>query len=267
MAPLTFTLKAEPPERLDLSGLVPGALAPLTAKEIEAIVLGGGRRPIRVGDVFALRRGDAGAIVFAGGSERLDNVGAGLSGGSLRVDGAVGARLGVGMIEGTIDVVGSAGPWAGAGMAGGRITIAGDAGERAGGALPGRMAGMRGGVLAIGGTAGARAGDRMRRGLLVARALGPEAGSRMIAGTIVAASAGPLPGRLMRRGSLILGTVDGALLPTFLDCGAHDLPVLSLLAAWLGRLALPFRPNVGTAVRRLQGDTAALGKGEILLAG
>jgi formylmethanofuran dehydrogenase subunit C len=266
MAALTFTLRERPAERLDLSALTPGGLAALKAREIEAIVVGGGRRPVRVGDVFKVRAGTADDIVFAGGSDRFDRLGAGLSGGSIRVEGDVGARLGLDMLDGVIAVAGSAGPWAGSGMQGGRITVAGDAGDFAGGALPGRMAGMRGGVLAVGGGLGARAGDRMRRGLVVARRAGEETGSRMIAGTIVAGTAGPLPGRLMRRGSLIVGAVEGEVLPTFLDCGEHDLQAMAILAGWLGRLALPWRPRLGGAVRRLQGDTAALGKGELLIA-
>jgi len=266
---LSFTATAEPPERLDLAALVPAALAPLTRREIEGLVVGGGRRmPIRVGDVFRMS-GAAGGdhLVIAGGSARFDRVGAGLAGGRITVEGDVGARCGAEMLEGAIAVSGAAGPWAGAGMAGGTLTISGDAGERAGGALPGRMAGMRGGVLAIGGAAGPRAGDRMRRGLLVARAVGEDAGSRMIAGTLVAGTAGPRPGRLMRRGSLLLGGFEGEPLPTFLDCGVHDLGAVVLLARWLDRLALPWRPRLGGPVRRLQGDTAALGKGEILIPG
>ena len=87
----------------------------------------------------------------------------------------------------------------------------------------------------------------------------------MIAGTLVAGRAGPTPGRLMRRGSLLLGAAEGELLPTFVDCGEHDLVALALIAGWIRRLELPWRPRVATAVRRFQGDTATLGKGEILI--
>lgn len=267
MAALTFTRRADPPVRLDLSALVPERLAGLAAGEIERLVLAAGRRPVVVGDVFAVKGDDAAEIRIDGGAERLDRIGYGLAGGTITVEGEVGAYCGAEMTGGTITVSGCAGPFLGAGIADGRITVAGDAGAFAGGALFGRPAGMRGGVVAIGGTAGKRAGDRMRRGLIVARGFGPEAGSRMIAGTLVAGTAGAGAGRLMKRGTILLGALEGPDRPTFLDCGPHDLSFLTLLHRWLARLDLPWRPEPATTVRRLQGDTAVLGEGEILIAG
>jgi formylmethanofuran dehydrogenase subunit C len=266
MGALTFTQKAPPPVRVDLSPLTPEKLAGLKPRDIEALPLAGGREALRVGDLFAVRRGDAETIVVDGGSSLFDAIGAGMGGGTIRVAGDVGARAGSGMRGGRLTVEGSAGPWAGAGMLDGRIDIAGDAGERAGGALPGRMAGMAGGVLAIAGHAGPRCGDRMRRGLIVAGTCGPEAGSRMIAGTILSGRLGPDPGVLMKRGTLIAAALDGEPLPTFVSCGEHDLQVLAMLAAWVAGLGLATPPAVPLRVLRLQGDMATLGQGEILLA-
>lgn len=266
MAALTFTRRADPAVRLDLGGLVPAALAGLAPAEIERLVLAAGRHPVRVGDVFAVSGDEAATIRILGGLERFDRVGAGLAGGAITVEGEVGAGCGAEMTDGDITVAGRAGPFLGAGMAGGRITVTGDAGANAGGALYGRTTGMRGGVLAIGGEAGPRAGDRMRRGLLVAAAFGPEAGARMIAGTLVGGSAAVGAGRLMKRGTLLLGDCPTGEAPTFVDCGAHDLPFLTLLHAWLARLDLPWRPEPTGTVRRWQGDTAVLGEGEILVA-
>jgi formylmethanofuran dehydrogenase subunit C len=266
MGALTFTEKAPPPVRVDLSPLTPEKLAGLKPRDIEALPLAGGREAIRVGDLFAVRSGDAETIVVDAGSPLFDAVGAGMGGGAIRIVGDAGARAGAGMRGGSLVVEGSAGPWAGAGMLDGRIDISGDAGERAGGALPGRMAGMAGGVLAIAGHAGPRCGDRMRRGLIVAGACGPEAGSRMIAGTILAGHFGADPGVLMKRGTLIAAALDGEPLPTFVSCGEHDLQVLAMLAAWIATLGLAAPPAVPRRVLRLQGDMATLGQGEILLA-
>lgn len=266
MGALTFTLKAPPTVRVDLSPLTPEKLAGLKAREIAALPLVGGRDGLTVGDLFAVRAGDAGTVVIDGGSALFDSVGAGMGGGVLRVVGDVGASAGAGMRGGRLEVEGSAGPWLAAGLSEGRVSVAGDAGERAGGALPGRMAGVAGGILTIGGTAGPRCGDRMRRGLIVAGACGPEAGSRMIAGTILAGRLGPDAGVLMKRGTLIAGGLDGGLSPTFVSCGEHELQVLPMLAAWIATLGLSAPPAVPRRVTRLQGDMAALGRGEILLA-
>jgi formylmethanofuran dehydrogenase subunit C len=266
MGALTFTLKAPPTVRVDLSPLTPEKLAGLKPREIAALPLVGGRDDLRVGDLFAVRAGEAETVVIDGGSVLLDMIGAGMGGGTIRVVGDVGARAGAGMRGGRLDVEGSAGPWLAAGLTEGRVSVAGDAGERAGGALPGRMAGMAGGILTIAGTAGPRCGDRMRRGLIVAGACGPDAGSRMIAGTILAGRLGPDAGVLMKRGTLIASALDGPPPPTFVPCGEHDLQVLPMLAAWIATLGLAAPPTVPRRVLRLQGDMAALGKGEILLA-
>jgi formylmethanofuran dehydrogenase subunit C len=266
MAALTLTAKEAPPVRVDLSPLTPDRLAGLKAREIAALRLVAGRDGFAVGDLFSVRGSDAETVVIDGGSPLLDAVGADMAGGTLRVVGDVGDRAGAGMRGGLLVVEGSAGPRLGAGLVDGRVDVAGDAGERAGGALPGRMTGMAGGIVTIAGTAGPRAGDRMRRGLLVAGACAEEAGSRMIAGTILAGRFGPDAGVLMKRGTLIAEALDGPPPPTFLSCGTHDLQVMAMLAAWIASLGLASPPAVPRRVTRLQGDMAALGKGEILLA-
>lgn len=266
MGALTFTLKAPPVVRVDLSPLTPEKLAGLKPREIAKLALVAGRDGLTVGDLFTVRAGDVETIVIDGGSALFDMIGAGMGGGTLRVVGDVGARAAAGMRGGRLAIEGSAGPWLAAGLLDGRVDVAGDAGERAGGALPGRMAGMAGGVVAISGTAGPRCGDRMRRGLIVAGACGPGVGARMIAGTILAGRLGPDAGVLMKRGTLIAATLDGPPPPTFVSCGEHDLQVMAMLATWIASLGLAAPPAVPRRVTRLQGDMAALGQGEILLA-
>jgi formylmethanofuran dehydrogenase subunit C len=259
-------LKRTPPERCDLSGLTPARLAAL-GHAVERLDIGTTRRPLLVADLFDVRAGDPENIVIEGGSPRFDNVGAELASGAIRVIGDVGQQAGRGMRGGTLVVAGGAGRLAGAGMRGGSIAISGDAGDLAGGPLPGEAAGMRGGALIIRGRAGGRLGDRMRRGLIVAEGgAGDAPASRMLGGTI--ACFGPVgtnAGALMRRGTLILADSAAECGPTFVDSGRHELVALRLIARWLAAAGIDAAGRLPGRSRRLIGDTAIDGKGEILL--
>lgn len=267
MSGLSFTLRGEPNQRLDLSKLTANRLAGLGESAIGAIEIGTTRERLTVGDIFTISPGDASSIRFVGGSERFDRVGEGQDGGAILVEGDVGQRLGRAMSAGTIEVRGSAGPYAGSGMTGGTLTICGDAGDDLGGPLAGEMAGLRGGLVNVLGSAGARAGDRMRRGtILVGGDAGDHAGARMIAGTLVVGGrAGRSPGTLMKRGTIVLAGGAASTGPTFLDNGPADLIILRLMARAFA--AGPFKQGLfdGTPMRRLGGDTAVTGMGEIFV--
>ena len=267
MSRFTFTLQGPPPQRLDLSPLTPERLAGKSLAEIGAIEINTTRARVTVGDVFKLGEGDFDEIVFEGGAERFDRVGARMSRGAIRVVGDVGVEAGRAMSGGTLTIEGDAGAFAGSGLRGGLLTIARNAGERLGGPLAGETEGVTGGTIYVRGDAGARAGDRMRRGfLLIEGAAGEYAGSRMIAGTIaIGGEAGPLPGYLMNRGTILLAGGCREMAPTFLDCGAFELVAARLLAGHVettsARLGAAFRGPL----RRYAGDLAALGKGEIFV--
>ena len=70
----------------------------------------------------------------------------------------------------------------------------------------------------------------------------------------------------MRRGTLISPKPVDSLLPTFVDCGNHELVAMRLinrhLATTLGDMA---PPKITGPVRKFAGDMASLGKGEILI--
>jgi formylmethanofuran dehydrogenase subunit C len=88
----------------------------------------------------------------------------------------------------------------------------------------------------------------------------------MIGGTIWAEGGiGPRPGLMMRRGTLMGPSVE-SLLPTFVDCGKHDLVIVRVMSRYfkgvLGDLAPKPMPLF---VQKIGGDMAALGRGEILL--
>ncbi|MBL8565549.1 MAG: formylmethanofuran dehydrogenase subunit C [Hyphomicrobiaceae bacterium] len=264
---LTLSLRAEPAERCDLSALTPGRIAGMARADIERMAIGTTNATLRLADVFTVSGEAGGEIVIAGGSTRLDFVGAGLDGGSLTVEGDVGAYAAAGMTGGTLTVRGDTGPWLGAGMKGGLVHVTGSSGAETGGMRAGDRYGMLGGSIVVEGNVGPRAGHRMRRGTIVARGqFGPTAGARMMGGTLWTEKGFAAdPGLQMRRGTLIGPKVE-RLLPTFRDAGDHDLVILRILsrdmAARLGNLApkpLPLK------VRKISGDLAVFGKGELLL--
>ena len=267
MSALTFSLRAPPDQRLDLAPLVPQNLAGKSVAEIERIELQTTRMRATVGDVFRVDQGDPGAIVIEGGAERFDRVGMGLAAGSIRVEGQVGVEAGRRMSGGQLTIRGAAGPFAGSAMKGGTLMIEGDAGGRLGGSLSGETIGMSGGILHVRGDAGERAGDRLRRGvILIEGRAGAYAGSRMIAGTLaIGGEAGELPGYLMGRGTILIGRGATLFSPTFGDCGEYELVAARLLASFIAPISARLADLFRRPLRRLAGDLAALGKGEILL--
>lgn len=268
MTPLTFTLRSEPEERLDLSGLTPDRLAGMTSAEIGKLRVGTSRRPAVVGDVFRITGTDAENIVFSGGSGRFDFLGAEMTVGRIRVAGDVGARAGRRMAGGLLKIEGKAGLQAGSGMKNGRIDIDGDAGEGVGGPMAGEIHGMSGGLIVVRGKAGDRPGERMRRGIIaLLKGCGDHAGLGMVAGTIVATGrVGRYPGHLMKRGSLLLDRRPAELSPTFIDCGRVEIGFPVLFDRYLMEEGILDRPLLGARPFRFGGDNAVLGKGEIMFA-
>jgi len=267
---LVLTLRAPPKQRVDLSALTPDRLQGVDAAAIAKLSLQCGNRPIAVGELFTITSGDPDDLRLVGDCGRFDRIGAEMTSGAITVEGDAGAYLGHAMRGGRMHVRGNAGVGAAQEMRGGEIAIDGDAGDFLGGARPGEMKGMSGGLAIVRGNAGDRVGDRMRRGTIIVDGnLGAYAASRMIAGTVIALgpAVGPYPGFAMKRGSLILLGRPDRMLPTFADCGRHDLTFLRLLFRSLkGRSPhvdeLSSRPPI---VQRLAGDQSVGGKGEILL--
>ncbi len=268
MKPLVLTMRTNPDERLDLSAVVPHRLSGKTAAEIAKVELQTGRQRITVGDIFRVRGGDAQCVRIEGATDRLDQIGQDMAGGEIVVEGDVGSQAGRLMAGGRLIINGNVGRWAASGMRGGHMEIAGSAGDRLGGPLAGEMAGMRGGVAVVRGDVGERVADRLRRGTIVVDGrAGAHAGSGMIAGTlIVRRAAGPLPGYLMRRGTVVLAGGCDELSPTFLDCGVHDLVAMRLMAAFVKDYSAAAAAALQSPLRRLAGDMAVLGKGEIFCA-
>lgn len=266
MSALTLKLKAAPDQRIDLTGLTPAKFASLSQGEIEGLAVGTGRRPVKLGDLFAVSGTPGDTLIIEGGSARIDGIGADLADGTIIVEGDAGAYAGRRMKGGRLDIRGAAGPYLASGLRGG-LVLAKSAAELVGAPRVGERFGMMGGIVVVAGNVGDRAGDRMRRGTIIAKGrFGASAGSRMMGGTLWTETGfGDGPGPLMRRGTLIGPSVD-RLLPTFADAGLHDLNVLRLISRYfakeLGDLAPPPLP---AKMRRISGDLATIGKGEILL--
>lgn len=268
MTALTFTLRQETAQRVDMSPLVCQNLSELTADQIAALELHSGKRKLRVDELFAISGSDAQQIVIKGSTAKLDFIGKELGEGQITVEGDVGAYLGLGMKSGTIIVNGNAGLYAACEMKKGLIQIHGNTGDFLGAALPGNKMGMKGGTVLIKGNAGERVGDHMRRGLILIEGdAGDYCASRMTAGTIaVMGKIGRYAGYAMRRGSLLLWQ-QPELPVTFNDCGSHTLAFLPMLFRSFNGLDSKFAEPAAAfnRVRRYGGDMAEMGRGEVLV--
>ena len=272
MSGWTLTLKSVPALRVDLRALRPSALAPLSAAEIERLLVGHGAGQVALGDLFAIVPRNDETLVFAGaGLERCDRIGWKHDGGRIEVEGDAGDYAGALMHAGEVRVRGSARLHAACEMAGGTLEIEGSVGDHAAGVLPGSIDGMRGGRLVVRGNAGRRFGDRMRRGTaLVFGDAGDFLASRMVAGTIaLAGRAGAHVGYGMRRGSVVFaGAAPDAVASTFIPAVADASVFWQLLARDLQSFGGAFD---GLARRRIAarhlGDLAAAGKGELIVVG
>lgn len=266
MSSFTFTLRQEPPQRVDLSALTPDRLAGKSVADIEKIEIGTTRASTKVGDVFKIAQGDLKTLRYEGGSSRLDLVGAKLLPEfCIHVEGDVGLQVGRLAKGGRITISGSAGAYAASGNEGAHIEIKGDVGDFLAAPLAGELGGMSGGRVVVRGKAGARAGDRLRRGILIIEGdAGEDLGSRIIAGTvIVLGEAAGRVGYLNRRGSLALAKRKD-FGPTYMDCGAHILTFARLFARSLKADSAAASALLSSKLQRFGGDTAVYGKGEIL---
>lgn len=273
MIEIALTLKEAPALRVDMRGIAPLALAGANAETIARHTVWHGAERLALADLFTIRvrerKESAPTLRLAGDLGRFDRIGWAMDGGRIEIDGEAGDYLGALMTTGEIHCTGDAGMFVACEMAGGRMLIEGNAGDFAGAAQPGSMEGMRGGELIVRGSAGERLGDRMRRGLLaVLGNAGDFAASRMVAGTIaIGGSLGAHPAFGMRRGTLLLAQVRPQLAPTFVAT-VHDITVYwRLLARQVSACGGPFEGLGVRLPRRLVGDLAVDGIGEVLCFG
>lgn len=267
MSGLTLRLKAPATERMTLMDITPSKLAALSSHKIAQLNVGIEKGGLALGDAFEISGTPSDVLTIEGATPELDFVGFGLDGGTIRVIGDVGHYAGRKMTGGKLEIRGNAGSLLASGATGGMIHVQGNAGDNLGGIVPGDRFGLLGGITVVEGNVGARAGEKMRRGTVVVRGkTGVGTGTRMIGGTIWAEGGiGPEPGLMMRRGTLIGPTVD-SLLPTFVDTGKHDLVIVRVLSRYLNAVLGQLAPKpMPLFVQKIGGDTATIGRGEILL--
>jgi formylmethanofuran dehydrogenase subunit C len=268
MSALTFTLKRQPKQRVDMSPLVPANLADKSMTEIAAINLQCGKLLVPAGELFDIGGNNVQNIIINNSFEKLDSIGKELDGGRITVNGDTGAYLAMGMKSGEIKVNGNAGLYAACEMKKGYLEVNENVGDFLGAALPGNKMGMKGGVILIKGNAGDRVGDHMRRGLILIEGdAGNYCGSRMTAGTVaVMGNTGRYLGYAMRRGTLLLWS-QPQLLPSFNDCGAHTLSFLPLLFNSFKQINSRFADASAAfnRVQRYSGDMSEIGRGEVLV--
>lgn len=266
MSALTFTLKKDLVQRLDVSPLTPDLLADKNAKDIAATLLWYGKQQIRADEVFDIAGDDSSQIAFKNSSGKLDYIGSQMKSGSITIEGNAGNYLAFQMRNGEITLNGNALDFAASGMAGGTLKVNGNVADFLGGAIIGDRRGMRGGMVMVTGNAGDRVGDQMRRGIILIEGnVGQYCASRMLAGTIgVLGKVGEYLGFGMRRGTLLL-TQTPKLHATMQDCGVHTLPFLSLMFKAFQGLPTHFAQIKQNRVQRYAGDLGNDGKGEILV--
>ena len=267
--PLRLKQIARPEVPLEADNITPDKLRGLGRAEIEKTPLQHGNRRVAIADFFAVDGDAADGVIEVAGDDlgRVKFLGAGMSGGVLRVEGDAGEHLGAGLSGGEIFVSGDAADWVGPEMRGGRIDIRGDAGHAIGSAYRGAAVGMTGGEILIHGGARNEVGNGMRGGLI---AIGGDSGDftgvNMLAGTIlVAGRLGIRSGAGMRRGSIV-SLHDAEPLPTFRYACKWRPPYLRLYFEHLRRRGLALDEELDNGLfRRYCGDGVELDKGEILL--
>jgi formylmethanofuran dehydrogenase subunit C len=265
---ITLTLK-EPVDGVPLEAEVicPDTMVTLQNDAIRALTVFLGKKQCRLEDFFSVEGEASDELDVRGDLRKVRWIGRGMSRGRIKIDGNAGMHLGAYMKGGTIEVTGSASDWVGGEMSGGFIRIAGNAGGQIGAAYRGSRRGMSDGTIVVKGSAGLEIGMRMKRGTIVIG--GPVrdfAGLEMKGGTIVLASGAELrTGAWMYRGTII-SLAPIPLLPSFLFSSSDVPTFVGVYAKHLRGLgvSLPDDPTQGTFKRYL-GDTAVIGKGEILV--
>jgi formylmethanofuran dehydrogenase subunit C len=262
-----LTLKLNPQVPLEAEVITPDILAGKSSDEIAGLPVMHGNESALLGDFFQVEGDGSEEIILNGDLSGIKNIAAGMTRGSVTVNGTAGMHLGARMCGGEINAFGDVGDWAGAEMTGGKIHVRGNAGHGLGGAYRGSRRGMNRGLIIVEGNAGSEVGALMRRGLIAVKGnAGDFAGAFMIAGSIVIfGQPGFRAGAGMMRGTIVAFHTP-ELLPTYrFDC-VYQPVFLKLIFQELKShgLSIPDHYTDGF-FRRYSGDLTRVGKGEILV--
>jgi formylmethanofuran dehydrogenase subunit C len=266
---LSLTLISRTTLPLELSEIQPDTLRELSLREIERLPIHHGREKLPLAELFSVKGNAADEqLEFVGDLSSASGIGAGMTGGRIRVIGNAGNNVGLGMFGGEIEVTGDADHGLGSEMRGGVIRVAGSARDYVGAAQVGSVRGMSGGAIFVQGSIGDFVGTRMRRGLIaVGGDVGEYAGYKMLAGTIVVrGKCGSHAGASMNRGTLWMGQAIKNLLPTFSYACTSRPAVLGMIARELSSLGFDTAGfDALHEWRQYSGDLTATGRGEIFV--
>jgi len=268
--PLRLVYKGQTSVPVEVEGLVPNVVREMSLADIERFPIFHGNEKRPLADFFTVSGSPSDSrFDFEGNLAGVHWIGAGMSEGTIHVEGDAGRHVGSEMRGGEIHVSGNASDWVGGEMRGGLIHVRGSAGHQAGAAYRGSRHGMTGGTILIGGDVGNEVGHSMRRGLLaIGGDCGDFVGINMIAGSIfVFGVCGARPGPGMRRGTIgLFGPKTPKLLPTFRIGGCDKPLIVQLLFRQLRKLDFAIDEALATTeFRTYHGDMVAVGRGELLV--
>jgi formylmethanofuran dehydrogenase subunit C len=267
---LRLELVSHTPIPLEVEGVLPETVRGKSVGEIEKHTIFHGNRQVPLAEFFRVTGScDDACLQWEGDLAGVHWLGAGMTCGTLRIEGSAGRHVGSRMRGGRIDVAGDAGDWLGGEMLGGEIHVRGGAGHLVGSAYRGSARGMTGGTILVYGNVGSEIGHGMRRGLIaVAGSAGDLIGFNMLAGSIfVFGNSGIRHGAGMRRGTIgLLSPERVTLLPTFRRACQGRLEMLRLVDRALARHSFPAPIQLGdTTIELHHGDLLEGGRGEILV--
>ncbi|RJS85246.1 formylmethanofuran dehydrogenase subunit C [Candidatus Bathyarchaeota archaeon] len=156
-------------------------------------------------------------LLLKGDFTKVKRIGAGMTSGSIIIQGNAGMHLGEGMKGGSIKVLGNVDSWVGGMMEGGSIEVMGNAKDYVGATYRGSRNGMKGGLIIIHGNAGNEVGCYMRGGLVCIHGnAGQFLGIHMMGGTLlVYGDCDDRVGAEMTDGKIIICGRVRSILPTF----------------------------------------------------
>lgn len=158
---------------IEAENITPDIFSNKTINEIKQLPIWQGNKEVSLEEFFIIKGSEKLSkeiakieIEIMGDCSKIKRIGEKMTGGKIRIKGAVGMHLGNQMKGGTIVVNGEVDDFAGANMKGGKIVINGNTGHYLGGSARGDWQGMTGGKIIVRGNVGKECGIWMRKGII-----------------------------------------------------------------------------------------------------
>ncbi|TFG96774.1 formylmethanofuran dehydrogenase subunit C [Candidatus Thorarchaeota archaeon] len=226
---VSIVLKQVPDVPIEAEMITPNAFAGKTLEQIGKLEVMQGRNSCDLKDFFEIKGNPAQSaeetvIALSGDLRKVKQIGKGMNGGIINIQGDAGMHLGAEMVAGRITVTGSVDAWAGAEMSGGNIQIEGSAGDYLCAGYRGTPDGMTGGRVFVAGNVGKEMALHMRKGFIAVKGdVAEMAAVRMRGGSImVCGELGPRAGIEASKGTVFaLGKIN-SLSPTYKYSGTSE---------------------------------------------